>query len=393
MKYQILLLGFLSVLWSNCSNQKMEDQMDAHAHEVDDHLEMAEEEVILTNVQIKNIGLTYDKIKSRSIRSTVELTGRIELPPSGKAVVGSALEGKIEEVYVAAGQKVVKGQRLFALQNLDIIDWQQQLSEQKAALVYLEKDLARQQELAQQQLAPKKNYEAAQSKFSQTVARIKALDKKLEDIGIRSDTLRYTSRFYVTAPQAGIIQHLLVSTGEYVTRATPLADILNNKNLHLHLLAFGEQIGKLEEGQLLNFYVQSRPDRILQAKIFWINEMVDTEDNSYDVHAEIVGDVSLLSPGEFVEARVIDQERLVNTLPSEAITSDKGLYYIFAVEGADESSIHFSKVQVNRGVSDLGYVEILPIDDIPDGSDIAVEGAFFIMAQSKKGEEGTGHHH
>ena len=50
-------------------------------------------------------------------------------------------------------------------------------------------------------------------------------------------------------------------------------------------------------------------------------------------------------------------------------------------------------MQINRGVSDLGYVEVLPIDDIPEGSDIAIEGAFFIMAQSKKGEEGAGHHH
>lgn len=156
---------------------------------------------------------------------------------------------------------------------------------------------------------------------------------------------------------------------------------------------YGGQIDKLAKGQLLNFYVQSRPDSILQAKIFWINEMVNTDNNSYDVHAEILGNISGLSPGEFTEARVINQERPVPTLPNEAITSDKGLYYIFTVDGADETSIHFRKIQVDRGVSDLGYVEILPIDDIPEGSDVAVDGAFFIMAQSKKGEEGAGHHH
>ncbi len=393
MQNYILSLGLL-ILLAACKDAHHEEDAHDHDHKAmttsmpeDDHIE-------LTQTQISNIGLKYGKITPRKIRSTVKLTGRIELPPSGKSVVGSPLEGKIQSVYVKAGEYVRAGQRLFALQNLEIIDWQQQWSEAHAELVYLRGNLARQKQLSEQDLAPKKSYELALAKKQQMEAKVKAVESKLMAIGIEvKDEGSYQSSFYALAPSAGTIQHLMVSKGEFITTATPLADIINNKNLHLHLLAYGEQVRSLEKDQELNFYVQSRPDQIKQAEIFWINEMVNEENNSYDVHAEIRGDISSLSPGEFVEARVIDHEMEVNTLPSGAVTYDKGLHYIFAVTGAETDAIHFQQIQIALGVSDLGYVEVLPIDDLPESADVVIDGAFFIMAQSKKGEEGAGHSH
>ncbi|MCB0689493.1 MAG: hypothetical protein KDC53_23300, partial [Saprospiraceae bacterium] len=137
------------------------------------------------------------------------------------------------------------------------------------------------------------------------------------------------------------------------------------------------------------------PDQILEAKIWWINALVDEENNSYDVHAEIMSDHSSLSAGEFVEARVINQEQEVNTVPLSAVTIDKGLYYIFVKEDEHEDEVHFKKLQVMTGEKDLGFVEIKPIDPLPPIGDSVIvnNGSFFLMAESKKGEEDAGHEH
>ncbi|MFT7299108.1 MAG: cobalt-zinc-cadmium efflux system membrane fusion protein, partial [Sphingobacteriales bacterium] len=42
---------------------------------------------------------------------------------------------------------------------------------------------------------------------------------------------------------------------------------------------------------------------------------------------------------------------------------------------------------------DIGYIEILPVTKIHPKSQIVVSGAFYLLAEMKKGEGGHGHHH
>ena len=375
------------------SSQQDNDHGHDHGVTVSDQMSVIEE-VGLTKSQIENIGLTYTALTPQNIKSTVKLTGRVELPPAGKAIAGSNLEGKVSAVHAMAGRYVQKGQKLFTIQNLDIIDWQQELKMKQSNLIYLEKELARQKELSSEQLAPLKNYESAVNEKMQQEAAIEALRAKLGAIGIQPND-EIQSTFTILAPMSGIIQHLLVSNGQFVLPSTPLAEIISNDHLHLHLIAFGSDVITLEKDQELNFFIQSRPEQILRAKIMWINALVDEENNSYDVHAEIIDDHSELSAGEFVEARVIDQQQVLNVVPLTAVSIDKGLYYIFVREDEHDNEVHFQKVQVQTGVSDLGYIEIKPIDPLPVLGDSVIvdEGSFFLLAESKKGEESGGHEH
>lgn len=399
-KYSNNLLSFAIggfLLSMVACNSKSSQQMDDHGHDHGDSTnnEMTViEEVSLAKSQIENIGLTFTALTPQNIKSTVKLSGRVELPPSGKAIAGSNLEGKVSAVHAMAGRFVQKGQKLFTIQNLDIIDWQQELKMKQANLLYLEKDLSRQKELSDEELTPLKSYESAVNEKMQQEAAVEALKAKLAAIGIQPND-EIQSTFSILAPMSGIIQHLLVSNGQFVMPSTPLAEIISNNHLHLHLIAFGSDVSSLEEDQELNFFIQSRPDQILRAKIMWINALVDEENNSYDVHAEIIDDHSKLSPGEFVEARVIDQEQVLNAVPLSAVSIDKGLYYIFVKEDEHDNEVHFQKVQVQTGESDLGFVEIKPVDPLPAIGDSVIvnQGSFFLLAESKKGEEGAGHEH
>ncbi len=370
---------------------------DTHQHDGDSHSHASEEGmgdlVELTTEQVANIGIKFGRIEYRPIRSRVKLTGRIELPPSGKAVVGSALEGKITRVHIAAGQSVLAGQKLFTLQNLDIIDWQKELATQKARLEFLELEMERQKTITDEDLGPAKNFQVVASEKKQVEIMISALVSKLAAIGIAAGGSDYQSTFSVVAPSSGTIQHLRVSNGEYVQTSIALAEIINSSRLHLHLQAYGVDIGELANEQQLDFYVQSRPDQIMAAKVFWISEMINEGSNSYDVHAEIMGNPPGLSAGEFVEARVISQEQTVKSVPTQALAMDRGLHYLFVMDHVHGEDVSFRKIQVIMGESDLGYVEVKPVDPISADAEVVINGAFFLMAQSKKGEEGAGGHH
>lgn len=393
MKSQIYIYILIAILSVSCSTQEMSPTDET----VDDHHdhETMTEVVELTPTQIKNVGLQFDTLTMRPIRSTIQLTGRVELPPTGKSVASSQLSGQVSTVHVIAGEHVRAGQTLFTIKNLEVIDWQQELVSERATLSYLEAEVTRQKEISERNLGSKKSYDDALQQFNRSTAKVKALESKLKSIGIpvEDGASDFKSTFRIVAPSAGVVQHLLVSKGQFVDANMELAEIINTHHLHLHLVAFGTDVAQLQKDQVLDFYVQSRPEDILQAKIWWINSIVDEESNSYDVHAEIMGDHGHLSAGEFVEARVLERQTMVSTLPAGAVTTDRGLHYIFTQAGADAEHVQFNKVQVEVGITDLGFVEVNPIDPIEPGTAIVTEGAFFVMAQSKKGEEGAGHHH
>ncbi|MFK7806882.1 MAG: efflux RND transporter periplasmic adaptor subunit, partial [Saprospiraceae bacterium] len=397
MKYLtiVLLLIFTTACHNHDHDHDHNHADDPHTDQdhVDDphsdhHAEEAGDEVALTTVQIKNIGLEYGAIQNRKIQSKVKLTGRVELPPSGKSVVSSNLDGRITKVSITSGQNVSKGQILFTIQNLEVVDWQQNLAQAKSHASYLEKEVARQKQISEEKIGPTKNYDKAVAELNETRATIKALETKLRAVGIESNNESdFRTTFHVRAPSSGVIQHLMASAGQYIDASMPLAEIIDSDHLHLHLFAYGPDITLLEKGQQLKFYVQSRPEKIMDAKVKWINTLVSEESNSYDVHGEIVASSEGLSPGEFVEARIINQEQQLATLPLAAVTVDKGLKYIFVKEEEHEDETHFVKLQVKTGESDLGYVGVYPIDPIPAEAAVVVEGAFFLMAESKKGED------
>ena len=69
------------------------------------------------------------------------------------------------------------------------------------------------------------------------------------------------------------------------------------------------------------------------------------------------------------------------------------LHSIFIKEESTGNETHFKKVQVITGGRDIGYVETNPMMRLSGKEEVVVKGAYFLMAQTKKGEGGGGHHH
>jgi len=54
---------------------------------------------------------------------------------------------------------------------------------------------------------------------------------------------------------------------------------------------------------------------------------------------------------------------------------------------------NLKKVGVQKGTAHQGYIAITLIESLSPFDEIVREGAYFLMAQSKKREAGVGHHH
>ena len=73
---------------------------------------------------------------------------------------------------------------------------------------------------------------------------------------------------------------------------------------------------------------------------------------------------------------------------------EEGLSYIFVVNESESDDVHtaFSKIEINKGAIDMGFVEVVTAQPIPANPKVVINGAYYILAEMKKGE-GGGHAH
>ena len=396
-KYLLSILAMLALL--QCTHDHAHDHAhDDHDHdEMEDHQEEEEEhhenEVGLTTLQMQNIGLQMGQLEQKNLKSTIKVNGELELPPQNKAHISAIAEGKITQIHVQPGQYVKKGAKLATLLNPALIDWQQSFLETEASLNYLNKEWARQKELVAKEIAPQKNLDKISAERTIAQAKLKGLQSKLQLVGIGTPSSELTSHIFIRSPINGFVRNINVTTGAYIQPESTLFEIVDNHHLHIDLKVFEKDLPYIQKGQRIQFSLQSKPAEPMEAKIFAIGKALDAAQRTVNVHAEIIDEKTELLPGMFVEARILIDDKKVAALPDEAITTDKGLYYIFVKEDEHDGETHFKKIPVLTGVSDFGYTEVTPLEELAANAAIVTESAYFLMAQSKKGEEGAGHHH
>ena len=100
----------------------------------------------------------------------------------------------------------------------------------------------------------------------------------------------------------------------------------------------------------------------------------------------------------YVDARIITNNETVMALPNDAIVNHEGLDYIFAMisksnEEGHEDEYIFKKIEVNTGVSDMGFTHVVPAEYLPEEIKVVTKVAYYLMAEMNKGTGGHGHHH
>ncbi len=385
-------------LFLRCGQQTPDSQLpnEAESDHQHDMEEMDEDLVMLTKVQTENIMLQMGKIQKKPLRNQIKVSGILELPAQNKAQVSSSLDGKVKNIAIRPGQFVKKGQILATLQNPQIIDWKKDYLEAVSNEIYLVGEKQRLETLVSKDLAAEKDLQRVLHQIRLNRSKKVSAASYLKSINLRlpmaSDSIYY-SDFFIFSPIQGFVKTIHLTSGTQVLAGQHLVEIVDNHHIHLDLKVFESDLPKVKIGQKILFRVHSKPSEILEATVFAIGKAMDRTNKTITVHAEMHNDKNDLVPGMFVEAWIVENADLVDALPPESIATDKGLNYVFTFEKMEGDHIYFRKRLVNVGLEDMNMKEVIPIDEIPQEAQYVTEGAYFLMAHSKKGEVEEGHHH
>lgn len=327
------------------------------------------------------------------ILSIYIINGIISVAPQNLATVCMPMGGFIKNTTLMTGIAVNKGQTLAIIENQEFVDIQQNYLETKNKLEYAEAEYKRHNELYKDDVYSQKNVQQVTTDYKSLKAQVKALEQKLALIGIDPANLNednISNSIPLISPILGHVKAVNVNIGKFVSPSDVLFEIMNSNKLFLELTLFEKDADKVSTGQKIHFFVNNETEQH-EAIISQTGKSVNT-DKTYNVYASVQGVCPNLLPGMYVNAIIEVTGNRVASLPSDAIVSFDDNDYIFIFDKNKEEDgkpfTEYPMVQVNKGVTENGYTEILlPKDLNVNALKVVIEGAYNLLSAKKNAGE------
>lgn len=386
----------------------------------------------LTQDQIKAVGITLGIVEDKNLTATIKANGALRVPNNKKANATSLYGGVIKSLRVQLGDYVRKGQVIATIENPQFIQLQEEYISIDSRITLAQQELQRQKELNQGNAGALKNLQSATAEVSTLLVRRASLQKQIQLMGINPSGItagNLRAALVVTSPVSGTISNEFAKIGSYVDVSSPVVEIVDNGLLHLDLQIFERDLPYMKIGQMVNFNVTNNPQLNYSAKVFSIGSSFESESKTIAVHCTIVGNSKGLIDGMNIIGMVSIANTMASTVPNDAIVEADGKFYVFvhtdkeaetgheesdheqanhthqegknhdhssekehahqagekhdhvAENKGQESKMNFEKIEVAKGISELGYTVITPVTTIPKDAKIVTKGAFFINAK------------
>jgi RND family efflux transporter MFP subunit len=413
----------ISIVLAACNGNKTE----THRGETGHHEEYENTNTaMLTAEQMKSIKIELGSIEKKQLTASLKANGILKVPNQNKANATASLGGVIKSIQVQTGNTVSKGQVIATISNNTFITMQEEYLSVSSKIELAQLEFARQKELQQGNAGALKILQTAEAELKTLKVRKVSLQKQLELIEINTTSLtneNIQSVANITSPINGTISNVRVNIGSYVDANNPIAEIVDNSQLHLDLYVYEKDLQKLKVGQTIHFTLTNNPGKEYDADVYAISNTFEQNTKAISVHATVKGNKQGLIDGMSITALISLENATVDAVPTNAIVNHEGQDYIFIVTDAhseeehhsesettelkNDESVHqhsekeepehkeqgttFEKIPIRKGTTDVGYSEITLLKEIPANSKIVVNGAFFILA--KMNNKGEAHSH
>ena len=317
-------------------------------------LQMTEEAVKLANIQttIVNTGGTGGE-------QSLRLSGKVQADERLASSQVSHVDGRIEKLYVSfTGEQVRQGQKLADIYAPELITAQRDLIE-ASKLVELNPKLV----------------EAARTKLRYW----KISDEQIANIEASGEIQEV---FPVVATASGVVINRRIAVGDYVQQGEPLFELIGLQRVWVLFDAYEEDLAKLKLGSNISFTTPALPASTFDAKINFIDPIIDARTRTASVRVELNNPGGRLKPEMLVNGTVAQggSSSLQVMVPKSAVlwTGPRSVVYV-KVPDSDVPSFQFREVELGDAVGEKYQV----LSGIKPGEEVVTYGGFVIDAAAQ----------
>jgi RND family efflux transporter MFP subunit len=326
--------------------------------------------IAMSASQQQSLGVTVTPVSKNTMLSSRRFPGEIVVPVGQERVVSAPQAGLLDQLFVAAGQEVKKGQPIAHLTSADLLalqrDYLQAMTQKKLAA----KSLARDAELFKDGIIPQRRFLETESAHDQITATLAQSKQALRLAGMSDNAISQMSPSFgmnsgitITAPIDGQVLTQMVTIGQRVDVAMPLYRIAKLKTLWLEIYVPLESLPLVKLGMPVQV-----PKLQASGKLIAIIRSVNKADQTVRLRAEITQGDEKLSPGQMVEAEISLGAQVQHfSVPKSALARQGAESLVFV---QTKTGFHPLKVKVIFEQGDEAVVDA----DFKGGERIAVSG-------------------
>lgn len=387
-------LTILISLWIWLSNRNEKNDTHEHEGETEQHAEentedshSEEGEIQLTAQQLVEHGLKVETVTKGEVNSFVKLPGKLVVNTDQQAHISPNFSGHVEQVHVALGQYVERGQTLAVLSVPELIDQQANLNMAQSNLRLAQQEYQREQQLWSQGISAKQDLQRAENVYRQAQITVQSQQARLQALGSTGQN----GRFVIRAPISGMISQKDIVVGENVQLADQLFVIENLKDLWLEFNLLNTSNIQLQAGQILNFKINGS-DQDYQAKVQTLNSQADVQTGRLQVRAKVTTQADALRPNVLVNVSVSDdQAKIALRIQKKALQQVEGKPVVFVIESEKKGQVHLKAQPIEVGVSSQDGQWLEVTSGLTEGQKYIADGSFLLKSELEKDEAGHEH--
>ncbi len=326
-------------------------QLTALVSRLEDEIDQLDPERIAKKARL----VTVQPLKRKNFKKYVEVQGAVEADDLVDVTSESA--GRIATLTVEEGDFVKKGQ---LIAKLDLEQINKQIAEVNKALELAQTVFERQERLWNQNIGSEIQYLEAKNNKER-------LEKNLETLEFQ------LTKGEVFAPISGVVDRVVLQSGEIATPGMPIIEILNTNRLKVVADVPENLLRSVKRGERV---VIRFPALNIErtARVSLIGRTIDSANRTFKIEAAIDGNIGLLKQNLLATVMINDFTAPdVITVPVESVLQEiSGKDYVF-VKGSGEEGPVAKKVFVETGESYQG--EIVVTQGLSGGEELIVTGA------------------
>lgn len=369
---QIILGSLAFWLLTACSPKQEENTTAPKA--------ISSKQLVLSDSQMTTLSLRTVALSRQTISTTLTVNGSIEVPPQNLHSVNVPMGGFLKYSKLLPGMAIRKGEVIAILEDPGYIQVQEDYLKAKAELELALADFERQRQLNETKSSSDKVLQQAKANYQSLRIQVSALRERLFLLHVKPDQLTeetISRSISLYAPFNGFVTKVNVNSGQYVSPADVLFELVNPSDIHLVLSVFEKDRPFLKEGQRMMAFNNVAPDRKYNGSVFLVGRSISSE-KTIEVHCHFDAYDAALIPGTYMTAEIAVQGYNVMAVPAPAIVSFEGIDFVFV----QNSSNSFTMMPVQKGAQNKEWVEILNAADF-EQKKIVLEPAYTLLMALK----------
>ncbi|HEX4440238.1 MAG TPA: efflux RND transporter periplasmic adaptor subunit [Thermoanaerobaculia bacterium] len=277
-------------------------------------------------------------------------------------VVSADLPGVVEKIYFESGKMVRAGETLV---QLDVRQEQAQLASAEAGLKLSQVNLDRMQNLNQQGIAAKADWDKLDAETKQADAKIAEIKATI-------------ARKTIKAPFSGLLGIRQVNLGQYLAAGAPIVPLQSLDPIYVNFNVPQQQVSQLKAGDEVR--VSSEGNGPFKGKITAVNSVIDEATRNIQIQATLSNPQGRLRPGMYVNTTTgVGTAAKVIPLPASSINFAPYGDSVYVVEemkdqksGKPYKGVRQQFVKLGPGKGD----QVAVLSGIKPGEEIVTSGVF-----------------